>query len=293
MLEYSNCRLCPRKCGVDRTKGKLGYCQMPDKAYIARAAAHFGEEPIISGHFGSGAVFFSGCNLNCIFCQNASISHNCAGTAVTSAKIRQLFEELVEDGVQNINLVTPAHFLPTILPALTPKLPVPIVYNCSGYESVKVLEKLDGLIDIYLPDYKYRDKTLAKQLSHAPNYPEIAASAILEMYRQTGPYKIKDDTMVSGTMIRHLVLPGYLDNTLDVISWVSDHFTPGQILFSLLRQYTPTEATKYLKPLNRPVSDIEYEAALSWMELCGIEDGFTQDASACGVEYIPDFTAPL
>ena len=290
MLDYKACQLCPRRCNVDRTAGQLGFRHMPATLYAARAAAHYWEEPVISGNFGSGAVFFSGCTLGCVFCQNEPISHGGQGEALTSQQLRDIFLRLIDDGVQNINLVTPTHFLPTILPALSPKLPVPVVYNCGGYESVETLRQLEGLVDVYLPDYKYADATLAQRLSRAADYPEIAAAAIAEMYRQTGPFQIEDDALVSGVLIRHLLLPGALDNTLDVISWVGAHFTPGQVLFSLMRQYTPTAATANLPPLDRRVTDLEYDAAVSWMTLCGIQDGFTQDASAVGEAYIPDFS---
>ena len=209
---------------------------------------------------------------------------------MTSQQLRDIFLRLIDDGVQNINLVTPTHFLPTILPALLPKLPVPVVYNCGGYESVETLRQLEGLVDVYLPDYKYADAALAQRLSRAADYPEIAAAAIAEMYRQTGPFQIEDGALISGVLIRHLLLPGALDNTLDVISWVGAHFAPGQVLFSLMRQYTPTAATANLPPLDRRVTDLEYDAAVSWMALCGIQDGFTQDASAVGEAYIPDFS---
>ena len=172
MLSYENCRLCPRQCGVDRTRAERGFCRMPGAIRAARAAAHYWEEPVISGSYGSGAVFFSGCTLRCRFCQNYEISANGAGRALTSAQLRDVFLRLIDEGVQNINLVTPTQFLPSILPALTPKLPVPVVYNCGGYESVETLRQLEGLIDVYLPDYKYSDAQLAARLSAAPDYPE-------------------------------------------------------------------------------------------------------------------------
>ena len=169
MLDYRHCTLCPRRCGVDRTAGQLGFCRMPDHILAARAALHYWEEPVISGSFGSGAVFFSGCTLQCAFCQNGVISQENFGKELSSAQLRGAFERLIDEGCQNINLVTPTHFLPSILPALTPKLPVPVVYNCGGYESVETLRELEGLIDIYLPDFKYSDNALAAKLSHAPD----------------------------------------------------------------------------------------------------------------------------
>lgn len=288
-MTYNHCTLCPRACGVDRTTGALGYCRSGVEPHIARAAAHYWEEPVISGSFGSGAVFFSGCTLGCAFCQNHAISQDGVGKPVTPARLRELFEQLIDDGCQNINLVTPTHFLPSILPALTPKLPVPVVYNCGGYESVETLKALEGLVDIYLPDFKYSNNTLAIKLSNAPHYQEIAAAAILEMYRQTGPYVIKDEEMTRGVLLRHLILPGQIDNSLGVLDWVAEHFRPGEILFSLMSQYTPMGRAKNMPGFDRPISEVEYDAVLSYMELLGIEDGYTQDFQAASEEYVPQW----
>ena len=289
MLSYESCRLCPRACGVDRTCGERGFCRMPGAIRAARAAAHYWEEPVISGSYGSGAVFFSSCTLRCRFCQNYEISDGGAGQALTSAQLRDVFLRLIDDGVQNINLVTPTQFLPSILPALTPKLPVPVVYNCGGYESVETLRQLEGLIDVYLPDYKYSDAQLAAKLSCAPDYPEIADAAIREMARQTGPAVIEDEQLVRGTLVRHLVLPGYLDNTLGALDWFAETFPRGDVLLSLMSQYTPAGRAKNEPPLDRRVSEDEYAAALSYLELLGIEHGFTQDLSAAETAYIPSF----
>lgn len=198
-------------------------------------------------------------------------------------------ERLIEDGVQNINLVTPTHFLPDILPALEPKLPVPIVYNCGGYESVETLRELEGKIDIYLPDFKYSDNTLAKRFSNAPDYYETASAAISEMYRQVGKPVIEDDQMTRGVLVRHLVLPGCVDNSLGVLDWFAEHFRPGEALFSLMSQYVPMGKAEQIPPLNRRITETEYDAVLSYMMLLGIEDGFTQDFSAATSEYTPDF----
>ena len=288
-MDYHACNLCPRKCGVDRTAGKLGFCRMNNKMKIARAAAHYWEEPVISGNYGSGTVFFSGCTLGCIYCQNEKISHQNCGKEITSSDLRKIFEQLIEDGVQNINLVTPTQFLPDILPALTPKLPVPIVYNCGGYESVDTLRQLEGLIDIYLPDLKYSSRKLAADLSKAPDYFETATKAILEMYRQTGPVVIEDEEMKRGVLLRHLILPGQIDNSLGVLDWVADHFRHGEILFSLMSQYTPMPAVEKIPELNRTVTELEYDAVLSYLHLLGIEDGYTQDFLAASQSYIPDW----
>ena len=244
---------------------------------------------MISGSFGSGAVFFSGCTLGCIYCQNDEISHKNHGKSITSAQLREIFEQLIDDGVQNINLVTPTHFLPTIIPALFPKLPVPVVYNCGGYESVETLKQLEGLVDIYLPDLKYSDNRLAARLSKAPDYFEVATAAILEMYRQTGPVRVEDEEMKRGVLLRHLILPGQIDNSLGVLDWVADHFKPGEILFSLMSQYTPMEAVEKTPDLNRPVSELEYDAVLSYLSLLGIADGYTQDFQAASQSFIPQW----
>ena len=287
MLSYQNCTLCPRKCGVNRRAGKLGFCAMPAGLRAAKAMLHYGEEPPISGCFGTGAVFFSGCTLRCSFCQNAEISVGGKGISLDSARLREIFERLIEDGAQSIDLVTPTHFLPDILPALTPKLPVPVVYNCGGYESVETLRLLDGLVDIYLPDFKYADNALAADLSHAPDYFEVACAALKEMYRQVGSAVIKDDVMQKGLLVRHLVLPGHLDNTLRVIEWVAQSFPKNDVLFSLMSQYMPMG--KAAPPLDRRLTEEEYAGAVSWMELCGLTNGFTQDFSAATAEYLPEF----
>ena len=290
MLSYQNCTLCPRRCGADRTNGQLGFCRHPDKIYAARAAAHYWEEPVISGSFGSGAVFFSGCTLKCLFCQNGVISQENRGKEISTAHLREIFLKLIDDGVQNINLVTPKHFLPSILPALTPKLPVPVVYNCGGYERVETLRELEGLVDIYLPDMKYSDPKLAGILSAAPDYVEIAKAAIAEMYRQVGSAVIEDEIMQRGMIVRHLMLPGELDNTLGVLDWFSEAFPKGDVLFSLMSQYVPMGKAKTMPPYDRRITEDEYDAALSYLELLGIENGFTQDFSAATEEYIPDFS---
>ncbi len=289
MLSYTHCTLCPRRCGVDRTRGQLGFCKMPGQVHAARAGVHYWEEPVISGSFGSGAVFFSGCTLKCAFCQNYDISQENFGKPLTSAELRAAFERLIDEGVQNINLVTPTHFLPDILPALEPKLPVPVVYNCGGYESVETLRQLEGKIDVYLPDFKYSDNALAKKLSSAPDYFETASAAILEMYRQVGKPVLEDDEMKRGVLLRHLVLPGCVDNSLGVLDWVADHFRSGDILFSLMSQYIPMGRAAEMPPFDRRITELEYDSVLSYMMLLGIEDGYTQDFSSAERGYTPSF----
>ena len=282
------CTLCPRRCGAERTETEgHGFCGMPAGLRVARAALHLWEEPPLSGTRGSGTVFFSGCTLRCCYCQNREISAGGFGRAVTTGRLREIFEELIAQGAHNINLVTPTHFLPWILPALEPKLPVPVVYNCGGYESVETLRLLEGKVDVYLPDLKYADEALAARLSAAPDYFPAATAAIREMFRQTGPYVMEDGLLKRGVMIRHLVLPGQLDNTRRCIDWVAQTFSPGQVLFSLMSQYTPQPGSE--GPLGRHVTAGEYRSAVDYMENCGITDGFTQERTAAREEYTPPF----
>lgn len=288
-MDYTHCELCPRRCGANRRSGSLGFCRMPGELRVARAMLHYGEEPVISGSFGTGAVFFSGCTLRCAFCQNREISELGKGIPVTSVHLREIFERLIDEGAQSIDLVTPTHFLPDILPALTPKLPVPVVYNCGGYERVETLKALEGLVDIYLPDFKYSDNALAAKLSAAPDYFEVAGAAMQEMYRQVGPAVIEDDVMQRGLLVRHLVLPGYLDNTLGVLDWLAENLPRDKILVSLMSQYVPMGQAAQLPPLNRRITAEEYDGAVSWMELVGLTNGFTQDLTAATKELLPDF----
>ena len=282
------CTLCPRRCGAERTETEgHGFCGMPAGLRVARAALHLWEEPPLSGTRGSGTVFFSGCTLRCCYCQNREISAGGFGRAITTGRLREIFEELIAQGAHNINLVTPTHFLPWLLPALAPKLPVPVVYNCGGYESVETLRLLEGKADVYLPDLKYADAALAARLSAAPDYFPAATAAIREMFRQTGPYVMEDGLLKRGVMIRHLVLPGQLDNTRRCIDWVAQTFSPGQVLFSLMSQYTPQPGAE--GPLGRHVTAGEYRSAVAYMKNCGITDGFTQERTAAREEYTPPF----
>ena len=290
-MDYQNCRLCPRSCGVDRTAGQRGVCGMGDRITAARAALHFWEEPPISGERGSGAVFFSGCALGCDFCQNTEISHGRFGAEITTALLREIFEDLISQGAHNINLVTAAHFLPSILPALEPKLPVPVVYNCGGYESVETLRALEGKVDIYLPDLKYAEAELASRLSRAPDYFEVACAAIDEMVRQVGPCRYGPDGMLEkGVVIRHLILPGQVQNSLKVLDYVAEHFPKGTVLLSLMAQYVPSGKVKHTPPFDRTVTAEEYEAVVDWLYMLGLEDGFLQEPSAATEDYLPDFS---
>ena len=282
------CTLCPRKCGALRTveDGK-GFCGMPETPVVVRAMLHQWEEPCISGIRGSGAVFFSGCVLGCVFCQNGKISRERFGKSVTAVRLREIFEELIAQGAHNINLVSPTPFVPAILEALEAPLPVPVVWNTGGYERVETLRQLEGRVQIWLPDLKYADNALAKRYSGAGDYFETAAAAILEMHRQSGDYVLEDGLLKQGVVIRHLLLPGGLANAKAVMDWVAEHFRPGQVLFSLMSQYTPQPGAEGL--LSRRVTAGEYRAALAYMENLGITDGYCQDSSSAKEEYTPEF----
>lgn len=288
-LNYTNCRLCPRCCGVDRSAGQRGFCGMPDFPVAARAAAHYWEEPVISGEYGSGAVFFSGCTLRCKFCQNYEISTQKHGFRLDSGRLREIFEGLIQQGCHNVNLVTPTHFLPDILPALEPKLPVPVVYNCGGYERVETLRALEGKVDVWLPDMKYADPALARVLSAAPDYVETAKAAILEMYRQTGPCVVEHGLLKRGVLIRHLILPGQVDNAIGVLEWIADSFPKGAVGVSLMSQYVPMGPAAKVPPFDRRITREEYDTVLSWLYLLGLDQGYLQGPEAASLEYVPEF----
>lgn len=285
-MDYVNCELCPRMCYVNRMEGELGYCRAPATALVAKSMIHRWEEPALAGNGGSGAIFFGSCTLRCAFCQNRAISGGAVGTPMDSAALRKRMEELIDEGAENIDLVTPTHYLPTILPALTPKLRVPVVYNCGGYERVETLRALDGKVDIYLPDLKYADGALARALSGAEDYFARATAAISEMVRQVGRVQWEGERVVRGVIVRHLILPGHVENSLKCLDWLGETFAPGEILVSLMRQYTPMPGLP--APLDRRVTDEEYDAVLSWMYLNELE-GFTQEADSADRTFIPDF----
>lgn len=282
------CTLCPRRCGALRTADSgNGFCGMPELPVVARAMLHRWEEPCISGTRGSGAVFFSGCVLGCVFCQNGPISRERFGKPVSAARLREIFEELIAQGAHNINLVSPTPYVPAILEALETPLPAPVVWNTGGYERVETLRALEGKVQIWLPDMKYADNALAKAYSGAADYFETAAAAIREMYRQAGDWTMEDGILKKGVIIRHLLLPGALDNAKAVMDWVAETFRPGQVLFSLMSQYTPQRGAEGL--LARRVTGGEYRAALAYMENVGILDGYSQDSSSAREEYTPAF----
>lgn len=285
------CNLCPRKCGAlrDQTHGQ-GLCRMGELPVLARAALHMWEEPTISGSRGSGTVFFSGCNLGCVFCQNDSISQQDYGRVVTVERLRDICRELVDRGAHNINFVTPTHFAHVISEVLDGlSLPVPVVWNTGGYERVETLRALEGKVDIYLPDLKYLDAEAAGRYSNAPDYPAVAVAAIEEMYRQTGPCVYGEDGLLrGGIIIRHLLLPGQLAGAKQVMDWVAREFEPGTVLFSLMSQYTPWGRAADYPEICRALRKSEIRAAGQYMENLGLE-GFAQGADSVGREYTPDF----
>ena len=289
-MEYI-CSDCPRNCGAlrgDQTPG--GVCASPSLPLVARAAPHFGEEPCISGTRGSGAVFFTGCNLRCVFCQNREISRGEGGVPLTVPELRDTMLRLRDQGVHNINLVTGAHFVRAIAQALEGlELGIPVVWNSSGYESVESLRRLEGLVQVYLPDFKYWKSEPAKRYSLAADYPKVAAAAIREMYRQTGPYRMDEDGMLQrGVLIRHLVLPGQDLNAMDVMDFAAEEFPEGSVLFSLMSQYTPMPGLERFPELQQRIDSETNQRLIAYMEKLGLE-GYCQDVDAATDEMIPDF----
>ena len=285
------CNICPRKCGALRTDAHGdGYCCMGSLPVVARAGLHMWEEPCISGTNGSGTVFFSGCSLGCIYCQNHRISLERFGVPVSEVRLKDIFSELVDKGAHNINLVNPTHFSHVIIKALDTPLSVPVVWNSGGYDSVETLKALEGKVQIYLPDLKYLDSSLSELYSDAADYPSVAAAAISEMFRQRGKYIISDDgIMKSGVIIRHLILPDHIENTYRVIDWVESNFEKGDVMFSLMSQYTPAGDVGKFKNLQRRLTENEYSRVFRYLQESDIEDGFFQELSSAKEEFIPDF----
>ena len=289
-----NCTLCPRECKVNRLEGMRGYCGMDSRIRAARAALHMWEEPCISGTSGSGTVFFSGCNLRCVFCQNHNIALGKAGRFISPEHLVEIFLQLQEQGANNINLVTPTHFLPQIVISLEQAkqqgLHLPIVYNTGSYESPKALHYLEGLVDIYLPDLKYFSPELSTAYSHAPDYFEAACAAISEMYRQVGDSVIEEDTglMQRGLIVRHLLLPGQTKDSKKILRYL--HETYGDhIYISIMNQYTPLPQVANIEALNRTVTQEEYDRVLRFAERIGIERGFRQEGTSASESFIPEF----
>lgn len=290
-VKTQKCLLCPRKCGLDRSE-KLGFCGVSDKLKVARASLHLWEEPCISGERGAGTVFFSGCNLACVYCQNSKISLGGFGKEITSERLREIFFELIEKGAHNIELVTPTHFIPQIIKALTPKLPVPVIYNCGGYEDVESLKILDGLIDVYMPDMKYSVDSLAEKYSNASDYGKKNLDAISEMYRQVGNCRFDENGLITkGVVVRHLILPNSALNTKGVIRNFAKLSRGKKMLFSLMAQYTPCESLDKEKypELANPISKRELISAQKYLERFPHIEGYVQEMSSATEVYIPDF----
>ena len=290
------CYVCPHRWGVDRpanmsdTTGCFGSCGVGLAPIVARAGLHMWEEPIISGTKGSGTVFVSGCNLHCVFCQNYDISCKGFGKEITIERLKEIYHELIAQGAHNINLVTPTHFTEAVLQSLDEPLPVPVVYNTSGFETQDTLRRLKGKVQIYLPDLKYSDDMAAIKYSNAPYYFRIATEAIKEMYNQVGDYHIDDNgIMTKGVIIRHLIMPGMPDNTKRIIDWVAANFKPGQVMFSLMHQYVPCGRANKYPEINRKVTDEEYKELESYLLQSTIEDGFVQEGDAACKDFIPCF----
>ena len=285
------CTLCPRRCAAVRGADEPGgFCRSPLLPAVARAAAHYGEEPCIAGKNGTGAVFFTGCNLRCVFCQNRAISRGGGGKTLRVEELRALLLRLRDTGVDSIDLVTGTHCIPAIAEALSRlALGVPVVWNSSGYESCDALRMLEGLVQVYMPDYKYSDPIAAKKYSAAADYPEIARAAIREMFRQTGPVEFDEKGLLRrGVLIRHLILPGRLEDARDAIDFAADTFPKGSVLFSLMSQYTPMPGLEEYPELQRRVSPEENDALIHYMRVRGL-DGFWQESAAATEEEIPAF----
>ena len=297
MMKQENkngCVLCPRECKANREQGEKGACGVSGSfIYGARAALHMWEEPCISGTKGSGTVFFSGCSLRCVYCQNYELAHMERGVGITENRLAEIFLELQGKGAANINLVTPTHYTPQIISALKIAkengLHLPIVYNCSGYEKVETLKMLEGMIDIYLTDFKYMDTKLAEMYSKAPNYPEIAKSALNEMVRQCKRAEFDEDGMMKkGVIVRHLLLPGELKNAKNVVQYIYETYG-NQVFLSLMNQYTPLKQVENIPKLNRKVTEAEYDELVDYAIELGVENGFIQEGETAKESFIPTF----
>ncbi|MBQ3132126.1 MAG: radical SAM protein [Clostridia bacterium] len=291
-MTAEGCMLCPRRCGADRIT-HMGACNAPILPYIAKASLHMWEEPFISGERGSGAIFFCGCNLKCVFCQNYDISNGSVGKMYDADGIAELMSRLQARGAHNINLVSPAPYVPVIAEAITKArskgLTLPIVYNTNAYETVEALKQLEGLVDIYLPDLKYVDSGISKKYSGAADYFEYASLAVKEMYRQRGLLELDENGMAKkGVVIRHLVLPGSVDETRRVLDHIAAHF-PKEINISLMSQYVPFYRAEQYPPLNRPLLKREYKRAIEYGFSLGLENILTQEMSSATAAYTPIF----
>lgn len=296
MKDY--CYLCPRNCGVNRENGQRGVCGQTNRLKVARAALHFWEEPCISGKAGSGAVFFSGCSLHCVYCQNASIANGAVGKEISVGYLAEKFLDLQQQGANNINLVTAGHFVPQVIQALEKAkaggLYIPVVYNTGSYEHVETIKRLEGYVDIYLPDFKYMEEALAEKYSHARDYPAVAKAAIAEMVHQTGAARINGETglMERGTIVRHLVLPGQTEDSKKILYYL--YQTYGDTIFlSIMNQFTPLAPLVDYPEINRRLTDAEYDEVVDYAIEIGVENGFIQEGETAKESFIPSFDCEL
>lgn len=293
MNPLENCKLCPRQCSVNRLKNEKGFCKSSNSVKIARVSLHNWEEPCISGKDGSGTIFFSGCTLKCVFCQNHEISQEGVGKEVSIERLSEIFLEQQERGANNINLVTPTHYVPQIIEALklskSKGLSLPILYNSNGYVPLETLKLLNGYIDVYLPDLKYFDDKYAIKYSRAPNYFKIASTAIKEMLKQVGEPKFDDNGLIKkGVIIRHLMLPGLLFDSKKVIDYIYNTFG-NSVYISIMNQYTPTFNAQKYPEINKPLNPKHYDALIDYSLSIGIENGFIQDSGTNSESFIPEF----
>lgn len=290
---YKNCQLCPRRCGVNRYDNQLGYCHETAELNIGRAALHFWEEPCLSGEKGSGAIFFAGCNMNCIFCQNRVLSQGKAGKRITGERLVEIFFELKAKGAHNINLVTPTHYVPhirqAIIEAKIKGFDLPFIYNCSGFEKVETLKSLEGLIDVYLPDFKYNDEEIAIKYSQATGYPERVKEALSEMVRQRGKVCFNEEgLMTEGVIVRHLILPGSLRDSKKIVKYLYDNYG-NQIYISLMNQYTPMPEVLNHPLLGKKIKKNIYERLIQYAIDLGVENAFVQEGGTARESFIPIF----
>jgi putative pyruvate formate lyase activating enzyme len=293
MNKYENCLLCPRKCGINRSTGQTGVCGVSSEIKVARAALHYWEEPCISGKRGSGAVFFSGCSLHCVFCQNREISDGKEGKVISKERLSDIFIELADKGANNINLVTPGQYIPDIVWAVNDAksrgMKLPIIYNTSGYENVTELKLLEGIVDVYLPDFKYMDSTLSARYSRAKDYPSVAKQALSEMIRQQPDVVIDDATglIQKGVIVRQLLLPGHVNDAKAVLKYLYDTYH-DHIYISMMSQFTPI-ALKDYPEINRTVTKREYERLVNYALEIGITNAFIQEGDVAKDSFIPAF----
>ena len=288
--ELKNCHLCPKNCGVNRYK-KLGFCRSSVDLFVSYYSLHMWEEPIISGNHGSGTIFFSNCNLKCIFCQNRKISNDGYGKKISLDRLSKIMLELQDKGAHNINLVTPTHYAPLIkysINMIKDKIHIPVVYNTSSYENVDTIRMMKDIVNIYLADFKYYDNELGKKYSNCDNYRECAIKSIDEMYKQVGKFIIKDDLMVSGLIVRVLVLPGHIDDSKKIIKYLYDKYKDN-IIISIMNQYTPLFHIEKYKNLNRKVNDNEYDEIINYACDLGVKQAFIQEGNTQEESFIPDF----